>query len=137
YRGQCAEFCGASHAMMAFETVILEPAAFDDWLAAEAVPARAPATPEETRGAELFRDEGCGACHAIRGTDHVATIGPDLTHLGSRNSLGAGILEVTRADLAQWLTHTGEIKPEVAMPAYDWLGPEDLTALAAYLESLK
>lgn len=137
YRGQCAEFCGASHALMAFEAVIMPPAEFDAWLAAEAAPARPPETSEEQRGADLFRDEGCGACHAIRGTDHVSAIGPDLTHIGSRHSLGGGIMEVTLADLSDWIAHTGEIKPEVAMPSYDWLPPEDLRALSAYLESLE
>lgn len=133
YRGQCAEFCGASHALMAFETVVMAPDAFDAWLQAEA----ADAVPADTRGAEVFRAEGCGACHTIRGTDHAGTLGPDLTHLGSRQSLGAGIMKVEQADLTRWISHTGDIKPEVAMPSYDWLPPEDLTALAAYLESLE
>ncbi|SMO92866.1 cytochrome c oxidase subunit II [Paracoccus laeviglucosivorans] len=133
YRGQCAEFCGASHALMAFETVVMEPDAFAEWLRAEAAPAAAPGG----AGAALFRDEGCGACHTIRGTDFAGTVGPDLTHLASRVSLGAGIMQVSRDDLKRWIAHTGDIKPEVAMPAYDWLSDADLDHLATYLEGLR
>lgn len=134
YRGQCAEFCGASHALMAFETVVMAPDAFADWLQAQAAPAPPPADPQ---GAALFRDEGCGACHTVRGTDFTGHEGPDLTHLASRLSLGAGIMQVTRDDLKRWIAHTGDIKPEVQMPAYDWLSDTDLNALANYLEGLK
>src|SRR3546814_18234349 len=44
YRGACAEFCGTSHALMAFSVTVMEAAAFDEWLAAEAAPAAAPGT---------------------------------------------------------------------------------------------
>ena len=137
YRGQCAEFCGASHALMAFETAVMAPGDFDAWLQAQAAPARAPETAEAIRGQALFRDEGCGACHAVRGTDFAGQVGPDLTHLASRASLGAGIMRVERDDLMAWIAHTGAIKPEVVMPSYDWLSPPDLSALAAYLEGLR
>ncbi|MEI4473970.1 c-type cytochrome [Frigidibacter sp. MR17.24] len=137
YRGQCAEFCGPSHALMAFEAVILAPGDFDAWLAAEARPARPPETPEEIRGAEVFRDEGCGACHAIRGTAHAGLVGPDLTHLGARGSVGAGTLPMGAQALQDWIAHAGAIKPGVAMPSYDWIAAADLSALATYLESLK
>lgn len=137
YRGQCAEFCGASHALMAFEAVVMAPDDFDAWLARQAAPASRPQTPMQARGQAIFRDEGCGACHAIRGTEFAGSIGPDLTHLASRQSLAAGIMEVERDDLMRWIAHTRDIKPEVAMPAYDWLETDDLADLAAYLESLE
>ena len=137
YRGQCAEFCGASHALMAFEAVVMEPDAFAEWLEAEAQDAAAPATPEAQRGAQVFAREGCGACHTVRGTDAVGRVGPDLTHLGSRVSLGAGILGTSPADFTRWLGHTDSVKPEVAMPAYDFLLPEDMSALVNYLKGLR
>ena len=137
YRGQCAEFCGASHALMAFEAVVMAPDDFDAWLTHQAAPATAPATEIQARGQAIFRDEGCGACHTIRGTEFTGRVGPDLTHLGSRASLAAGIMEVERDDLMHWIAHTRDIKPEVAMPAYDWLETDDLAALASYLESLE
>jgi cytochrome c oxidase subunit 2 len=137
YRGQCAEFCGASHAWMAFEAVVMEPGAFEAWLAAEAQGAQPPASPEATRGAQIFAREGCGACHAIRGSDHRGVVGPDLTHVGSRHSLGAGRLGNTLADMDRWLAHTGELKPEVEMPTYDHLSDADRGALALYLKGLE
>ncbi|WP_281985003.1 cytochrome c oxidase subunit II [Thalassorhabdomicrobium marinisediminis] len=137
YRGQCAEFCGASHALMAFEVVAMEPEAFDAWLAAEAADAVPPQTPLAQRGAEVFALEGCGGCHTVRGTDAQGQVGPDLTHVGSRVSLGAGILPDGVADFANWIAHTEDLKPEVAMPTYDYLSDGDLTALATYLEGLE
>lgn len=137
FRGQCAEFCGASHALMAFETVAMEPDDFDAWLTQEAAPSVVPADPVAVRGAEVFQSEGCGACHAIRGTPAVGQMGPDLTHVGSRESLGAGILEPTIANIADWIAHTDDLKPEVEMPAYDVLPDNDLLALATYLKGLK
>lgn len=137
YRGQCAEFCGASHALMAFETVVMPPEDFAAWLAAEARDAEPPDTKIAKKGAAVFAREGCGACHSIRGTAHQGRVGPDLTHVGSRVSLGAGILGTTQADYARWIAHTDTLKPEVEMPAYDHLDAPALAALAAYLEGLK
>ena len=137
YRGQCTEFCGESHAFMAFGAVVMAPDEFDDWLRAEAEPARPPTTPEATRGAELFLSEGCGGCHAVRGTAANGQIGPDLTHLASRVSLAAGILPMTDAALRDWIRDPGEFKPGVEMPGYDHLPEDDLSALARYLGGLK
>ncbi|RYH04642.1 c-type cytochrome [Salipiger sp. IMCC34102] len=137
FRGQCAEFCGASHALMAFHVVTMEPADFDAWLAAQAAPAMAPDGDLARRGAAIFAEQGCGACHAVRGSDASGQVGPDLTHVGSRLSLGAGILAPTLANYMAWIDHTGDIKPEVEMPAYDHLGDDELTALATYLMGLK
>jgi len=136
YRGQCAEFCGASHALMAFETVVMAPEDFAEWLTAEAEAATAPASGEAVRGAQVFAREGCGACHSVRGTPAVGQVGPDLTHVGSRKSIGAGILNGSEEDFAQFIAHTESLKPEVAMPSYDHIAPEDLRALVAYLKGL-
>lgn len=136
WRGQCAEFCGASHAWMAFAAVTMQPEDFDRWLAAEAEDAQPPADDRARRGQALFLSEGCGACHAIRGTEAVGQVGPDLTHIGSRLSLGAGRSRVTLADLSTWIAHTDALKPEVRMPSYD-LPDDQLADLAYYLEGLK
>ena len=137
YRGQCAEFCGAAHALMAFEVLTMEPADFTDWLKHEAGPAQQPEGELARRGAEVFAAQGCGACHTIRGTPAVGQVGPDLTHVGGRLSLGAGTLSPTLENFADWIDHTGDIKPEVEMPAYDGLPPGDLHALATFLKGLR
>lgn len=137
YRGQCAEFCGASHAWMAFAAVVMPEDEFDAWLEREAGDAVAPESAEAMRGEALFRSEGCGACHAVRGTEAVGQVGPDLTHVGSRKTLGAGRLGTTLEDFERWIGHTGELKPDVRMPTYDHLGEDGIADLAAYLKGLK
>jgi cytochrome c oxidase subunit 2 len=137
YRGVCAEFCGDQHARMAFDVVALEPAAFDAWRAAQAGPAREPATPFLERGRALFRAGGCGNCHAVRGTDADGQYGPDLTHVGSRRTIGAGQFPNNVGTLAGWIANTQHLKPGVRMPSYGMLPGEDLRAVAGYLESLK
>lgn len=133
FRGQCAEFCGASHAWMAFEAEALEPAEFEAWLAHEA----SDAVVTSGSGAELFAREGCGACHAIRGTPHVGRVGPDLTHVGSRHSLAAGRLGTSVEDFMAWISDPEALKPDAQMPAYDHLDEPELREIATYLSELE
>ena len=137
YRGACAEYCGGPHAFMNFYAVVMEPDAFAAWLAHQAEPAQEPVTPLAEYGQEVFLANGCGACHAVRGTPADGTVGPDLTHVGSRVSLGAGILPNEPDDFYRWIAHPDSLKPQVNMPAFGMLPEEDLRALAAYLESLE
>lgn len=136
YRGQCAEFCGASHAWMAFSAITMAPEDFEAWLSAEADDAAPPLEAAAQRGQVVFAAEGCGACHTIRGTGAVGEVGPDLTHIGSRLTLGAGRSPLTIEDLSAWIDHTEVLKPEVRMPSYD-MPQGDLTDLAHYLKGLK
>ncbi len=137
YRGVCAEFCGDQHARMAFDVVALEPDAFADWRDGQAKPAREPDLPDLARGRELFRAGGCGSCHEVRGTEADGAFGPDLTHVGSRRTIGAGQFPNNVGTLAGWIANTQHIKPGVRMPSYGAFTGEDLRALAGYLESLK
>lgn len=136
YRGQCTEFCGLSHALMAFNAVVMEPEAFEDWLSREAEPAADPTDDLARRGRAVFAAEGCGGCHTVRGTPADGLVGPDLTHLGGRTTLAAGVLPMTEEALIDWLRAPEDIKPGVRMPAYDHLSDDDLAALAAYLRGL-
>ena len=80
----------------------------------------------------------CVSCHTIRGLGGAAgTVGPDLTHVGSRATLGAGVIANTPVDMQAWISNPQTIKPGVLMPAYQSLGVADLSALTDYLESLK
>jgi cytochrome c oxidase subunit 2 len=137
YRGVCAEFCGEQHARMAFDVKVLESEEFVAWRANQANPGREPATPFLERGRTLFRSGGCGNCHAVRGTEANGQYGPDLTHVGSRRSIGAGQFPNNVGTLAGWISNTQHIKPGVRMPSYGMLTGEDLRALAGYLENLK
>lgn len=133
YRGTCAEYCGASHAWMSFYAVVEEPAEFERWLAAQAAPAQPPA---DEHGARQFLANGCGACHSIRGTSARGSIGPDLTHVGSRHSLAAGALPNDPQAMRRWIAGTTGIKPSVHMPAFGMLSDATVSALATYLEGL-
>jgi cytochrome c oxidase subunit 2 len=137
YRGACAEFCGTSHALMAFSVEVMEPAAFAQWLERQAAGAAAPVTESAARGQVLFDQVGCSACHAVRGTTAAGTIGPDLTHLAGRATLGAGILPNDHDALVRWITATGTIKPDVRMPSFDALPADDVDAIASYLAGLE
>ncbi len=133
YRGQCAEFCGLSHALMAMDVVAMEPAAFDAWLVRQ----RRPASAAAGDGARAFAAYGCNACHTIRGTSASGGIGPDLTHVGGRPTLAAGILPMTTANLAAFLRHPERTKPGVRMPAFPQIPEQEALAIARYLKGLE
>ena len=192
--GQCAEFCGDSHAVMRFRVIALGPKEFNEWLEQQSTPARtvAPAvaqtekataqfaairtdwkrnekgyTPEFdlnpmenwrakqfpdkgedaaliAKGRELFQSKTCYSCHVIRG-HHIggSAAYPDLTHMGSRTTVAAGLLENNEAQLARWLMFPNEVKPGNKMWTEGYvknnikLTSDDVTALVAYLHSLK
>jgi cytochrome c oxidase subunit 2 len=133
YAGQCAEYCGGPHALMGFVVVAHEPAAFEAMMAARRAPRPQPAG----QGAALFRSTGCAACHRIAGTEANGTAGPDLTYVGSRRSLGAGILPNNRGTMMGWIGDSQSIKPGNRMPPYKMLSAAELQTLAAYLEARK
>lgn len=137
YRGQCAEYCGGPHALMAFYAVAEPPAAFAAWLEREAQDAPEPEDPFLAAGRDLFLKSGCGACHTVRGTPADGGFGPDLTHLGSRHSIGAGILPNNVGTIAGWIADTQNIKPHNNMPAFNTFSGRELRALSAWLASLE
>lgn len=137
YRGQCAEFCGAQHARMAFHVIAEPEADYAAWARRQARPGRVPREPLPERGRQAFVESGCVACHTIRGTAEGGNLGPDLTHVGSRQSLAAGTLPNNRGTLAGWIADSQALKPGNHMPPFRNLDGETLRALAAYLESLQ
>jgi cytochrome c oxidase subunit II len=136
YTGQCAEFCGLQHARMRLVVQAVAPKEFESWKQQQLAPAREPATDEERRGREVFETSSCVLCHAIQGTSAAATIGPELTHIGSRTMLAAGTLPNDQTNLASWILAPQRIKPGAQMPATP-LASADLAALSTYLASLK
>jgi cytochrome c oxidase subunit 2 len=135
YGGQCAEYCGGPHALMGLVVVAHPPAEFDAWMRRRLRPA--PAAAEASRGAEVFADSGCGACHTVRGTAANGLAGPDLSHVGARRTIGGGILPNNQGTIAGWIADSQAIKPGNRMPAYPVLSGADLRAVSAYLASLQ
>jgi cytochrome c oxidase subunit 2 len=196
FYGQCAQFCGDSHAVMRFRVIALDEKEFAAWLAHQIQPARslsapvgaAPPTAQPhvilasfqqnqfgfgpawasdaptpqldlwraqqspnqdedpafiARGRALFQAKTCISCHTVRGQEGGGVVGPDLTHVGARTTIAAGLLENTPEQLARWISHPDQVKPGNKMyttgyiPNHVTLDPDEVTALAAYLRSLK
>jgi cytochrome c oxidase subunit 2 len=136
FRGQCTEFCGKQHAKMAFHVEAMAESDFSAWLVKQASPSREPSTEAQQRGRTVFLTSSCVMCHAIRGTSAMASVAPDLTHLGSRKSLAAGSVENNHGFLASWILSPQSIKPGSHMPA-TVIAAEDLADLVEYLSSLE
>ncbi|MER9405291.1 cytochrome c oxidase subunit II [Mesorhizobium caraganae] len=136
YRGQCAEFCGLQHSHMAVMVVAEAQVDYASWVAAQRADAIAPADPAVASGQSAFMAKPCAACHTIRGTSANGTTGPDLTHVGSRQTIAAGLLETTRGSLAAWIVDPQTLKPGNNMPMVP-LTSIELRNISAYMESLK
>ena len=149
FYGQCAEFCGTAHAQMRFRVFAQPQAEFDAWV--EGIRAEpAEATGLAAQGADLFVNKGfagtlkgesvvgqrCAVCHTVEGQPIRGDVGPNLTHVGSRKTLAAGIIDNNEENLRNWVRNPDEIKPGVAMPILD-ISDEELDALVAYVQSLK
>jgi len=136
YRGQCAEFCGLEHAKMGLLVIAQSQSDFDAWIAAQRDTAATPLDSLAQRGKALFEGTTCAMCHQISGTTAAATTGPDLTHVASRQTIAAGTLRNTDANLYSWISDPQRIKPGTLMPATK-LSPRDMQAVIAYLRQLK
>ena len=136
YRGSCAEFCGTQHAKMNLLVSAEPEEAFQEWLASQQGSSSLPDTPLERKGLEVFLSSACVYCHTIEGTNASGDLGPNLTHLASRLTLGAGTIANNRGNLAGWIVNSQAIKPGNRMPPM-FLESNDLQALLAYMESLE
>ena len=136
YRGQCAEYCGLQHAHMALLVVARPRPEFDAWLARLNSPATQPRTDAQRRGQQAFTQGTCAACHTVRGTAATGTVGPDLSGVGARWSLGAGAAPNDAGHLGGWIANSQTVKPGNAMPPQP-VDAARLPDLIAYLESLR
>lgn len=144
YLGQCAEFCGESHALMKMRLIAHTPAGFQRWVRNEYSPAVAPFDPAPTLadsaillGSKLFASKGCIACHTIDGLPAaVGRLGPNLTHLASRHTIAAGILENNTINLERWINNPQAVKPGALMENLGWT-PREVEYIVAYLQTLQ
>jgi len=136
YRGECAEFCGFQHAHMSITVHASNADEFARWQDAQRQPAPAPADAALARGRDVFMKSTCPQCHTVQGTDAAATLGPDLTHVGSRQRIAAGTLAMSPANLAAWIRNPQSFKPGTRMPPAPLSG-DDLGALSNWLVSLQ
>jgi cytochrome c oxidase subunit 2 len=136
YRGQCAEYCGLQHARMAFWIVADTQEQFNAWRQNQTQTSVSPSTDSQKRGQQVFLSSTCVMCHAVGGTTAASNVGPNLTHVGSRNTIAAATLSNTREHLAGWIVDSQQFKPGNKMPQNN-LGQDDVNALVDYLQSLK
>jgi len=137
YIGQCSELCGTQHAWMRIVVVADEPSKFEEWQRAQLQPGQAAASDTTAKGLALFQTSTCISCHAIRGVAGAdLRVAPDLTHVGSRKQLGAGILENTPENMHRWIKNPQAIKPGALMPDFNFTD-EQLNQLSEYLSTLR
>ncbi|MHB8647493.1 MAG: cytochrome c oxidase subunit II [Thermomicrobiales bacterium] len=134
FLGACAEYCGTEHAWMRLRVIVQPQAEFDAWQRQQMQAAMPPSGGDAARGAMLFQQQTCASCHAIAGTGASAQVGPDLTHFGGRDTIGAGVLDNTPENLAKWLKDPQAVKPGNHMPDLQ-LTDDQIRALVAYLEA--
>jgi cytochrome c oxidase subunit II len=134
YVGQCAEFCGVQHAGMLLTVTVHPKDEFDRWVAMQQ--ALAADVPAARAGRDVFTSVACISCHTVRGTPANGVFGPDLTHLMSRATLGAGVAPNTPENLRAWVNDPAALKPGARMPAMKLSG-DQLERLVAYLLTLR
>ncbi len=150
YPGNCAEFCGLSHANMRFTVIAHEEAEYEEWVANQREPAAEPTDELAVQGQELFVSQTCVACHNITGhpENGESRVGPDLTHFASREAFAGYIFdspfgesaedpEASRELLRPWIRHSADLKPGSQMPQFPNISDEDVDALIAYLGTLE
>lgn len=137
FRGECTEFCGPEHANMNFIVVAQPRAEFDAWVKQQQQPAATGQTGLAAEGAQTILTQACAGCHTINGVQGFAgKVGPNLTHIGSRQYIAAGTLPNTPENLARWIHNPQDVKPDNKMPTLG-LDNDTINKIVAYLESLK
>jgi cytochrome c oxidase subunit 2 len=138
WQGRCAEFCGLQHALMLLKVYSEPRDKFESWQREQRLAAVEPVTTEEFFGRQVFRESSCLLCHGFRENEQitVSNNAPDLTHLKSRSSIGAGAAPNTKGYLGGWINDPHGIKPGVHMPAI-LHEPRKFQALLKYMEALK
>ena len=136
YLGQCAEFCGLSHANMRFRVIADTPEGFEQWKRDQAADPAASEDELVAEGREIFEGGGqCATCHSVDPTA-AAGVGPNLAHFGSRQTFAGSMFENDTESLEAWLRDPPAVKPGSKMPDYN-LSEKEIDALVAYLQSLE
>ncbi len=136
YPGTCSEYCGNEHAWMRIKVISESQADFDKWIQQQQQPAYNPSDQLAKQGEILFQQKTCGSCHTISGTPADGKIGPDLSHLASRETLLSGMLTNNKENLKKWLENPQKVKKGSNMPNF-LMSANEINALVDYLEQLK
>jgi len=134
YVGQCAQYCGIQHAKMLLRVYVDSRDQFDKWVRDEK---QSVVTDEATEeGRRIFETTACINCHSVSGTVANGRLGPNLTHLMSRDTIASGAAPNTPENLKAWIRDPDSVKPGSLMPGMK-LNEHDLDMLTAYLQTLR
>ena len=134
FLGQCAQYCGTQHAKMLLRVYVDKRDDFDQWVHQQQQPAAS--DPSVAAGGALFISKACFACHAVRGTIAAGVVGPDLTHLMSRDTIASGAVPNTPENLRKWIRNPDTFKPGSKMPPQD-LTDQELDQIVSYLMTMR
>jgi cytochrome c oxidase subunit 2 len=135
YIGQCAEYCGTSHANMRLRAIVHEKGDFEKWVKAQQAPPAESKDELAQQGKELFAKTACVGCHTITGVS-AGQIGPNLTHFASRGTFAGSLFKSSPDAVAKWIENPDHMKPGALMPNLG-MTAEQSKAIAAYLLTLK
>jgi len=136
YEGTCSEYCGNQHAWMRIKVFVQSQADFNRWIQQQHQTADQPSGQMEQKGEILFQEKTCGNCHAISGTPADGRIGPDLSHIASRETLLSGMMANKKENMRKWLENPQNVKKGSNMPDF-LMSEKEVNELVAYLEQLK
>jgi cytochrome c oxidase subunit 2 len=136
FEGQCAQFCGAEHALMLLRVYADTPENFAAWIHQQQQPAATPQSDAVAQGRKQFEAQACINCHAVAGTVANGRFGPDLTHLMSRDTLASGAMPNTPENLAKWIDDPDTFKRGSLMPSMH-LTRTQIDQITTYLVTLK
>lgn len=134
YLGQCAQYCGVQHAKMLLRVYVDTPAQFTAWVAHQQKTALQ--DPAAAEGRAVFEGNACANCHTVSGTSAHGVFGPDLSHVGSRDTIASGAVPNNPANLRAFIDDPASLKPGALMPAMH-LNQHDLDAVTKYLTTLR
>jgi cytochrome c oxidase subunit II len=135
YDGACSEYCGTQHGWMRLRVIADSPADFTTWVNAQKAPAPQSVTSTNAAAMQIYTTNACGGCHTIQGISS-GSVAPDLTHVGSRATLGAGVLANTPDNMTAWMKNPQQFKPGSLMPNFHF-SDDQARQIAAFLEDLK
>ena len=134
YRGPCAEYCGTSHALMAFTAVVMEPEAFRQWLAAQVDCLR----PACRRRAAIFSCATAAAPAIASPAPKRMARSARISRMSARAIRSApAFCPSTKRRSRSFIAHPHLIKPGSKMPAFAMLPEQDIAEIAAWLKGLE
>lgn len=135
FHGQCSEYCGLNHANMLFSVFVDSKADFDAWVANQQKPPVDPQSDLQKQGQDIIVNGICSVCHNLGDQGPGNPLGPNLTHLMSRQRFAGEIFDLNEQNLRRWLEDTQAMKPGNDMDHKFSEG--QINALMAYLITLK